>query len=142
MKPVWQLIAALLAVTTAAVATGADAAIIPQTADVRRDAVMRAQLARPYPPEGCWHYEDLALAAYWLNERTADADKAILTEREKEFPASLKDGSFHWHAYILERIWFLFSRASKHFPGRMSAEAEEALLDMLWQWTAPRCRLE
>ncbi|MCX6897461.1 MAG: hypothetical protein NT105_02055 [Verrucomicrobia bacterium] len=108
----------------------------------RRDVVLRAQLDRPYPPEGCWHYEDLALAAYWLNKRTADADKAILTEREKEFPASLKDGSFHWHAYILERIWFLFSQQNKHLPGRMSAEAEATLLDMLWQWAGPRCRLE
>ncbi|MCX7049463.1 MAG: hypothetical protein NTX50_28755 [Candidatus Sumerlaeota bacterium] len=109
---------------------------------VRCDTVMRAQLAKPYPSSGCWHYEDFALAAYWLNQRTTEADKAILTEREKEFPASLKDGAFHWHAYILERIYFLFSRSSKHFPGRMSAEAEAALLDMLWQWAGPRCRLE
>jgi len=108
----------------------------------RRDTVLRAQLARPYPAEGCWHYEDLALAAYWLNERTSEADQAILTERQKEFPDSLKDGGFHWHAYILERIYFLFARDSSHFPGRMSAEAEAALLDMLWQWAGPRCCLE
>jgi len=62
-------------------------------ADDRRDTTMRAQLARPYPAEGCWHYEDLALAAYWLNQRIEDADKAILAEREKEFPASLKEGN-------------------------------------------------
>jgi hypothetical protein len=103
----------------------------------RRDAVLRAQLERPYPGEGCWHYEDLALAAYWLNERTK-GDQAILTERQKEFPESLKDGNFHWHAYILERIYFLFARDNR----RMSAEAEAALLDMLWQWAGPRCRLE
>lgn len=108
----------------------------------RCEAVMRAQLAKPYPPDGCWRHEDFALAAYWLNQRTAEADKAILTEREEEFPASLKDGSFHWHAYLLERIYFLFGRPSKRFPGRMSEEAEASLLDMLWQWAGPRCRLE
>lgn len=108
----------------------------------RCDAVMRAQLAKPYPPDGCWRYEDFALAAYWLNQRTDDADTAILTERDKEFPSSLKAGDFHWHAYLLERIYFLFGRSSKRFPGRMGAEAEKALLDMLWQWAGPRCRLE
>ncbi len=108
--------------------------------DARCEVVMRAQLAKPYPPSGCWHDEDFALAAYWLNQRTAEADKAILAEREQEFPAALKAGDFHWHAYLLERIYFLFGSASKHFPGRISAEAEAALLDMLWQWAAPRCQ--
>jgi hypothetical protein len=129
-------------VADAASVLPSDAEAVIANASARRDTMLRAQHARPYPPDGCWHYEDLALAAYWLNERTADADKAILAEREKEFSASLKDGSFHWHAYILERIWFLFNQQSRHFPGRMNAEAEAALLDMLWQWAAPRCRLE
>ncbi len=130
---------ALLAVPLAARA--AEAA----TGDVQRargDAVLRAQLARPYPGEGCWHYEDFALAAYWLNERTAEADRALVTEREKEFPAALKDNDFHWHAYLLERMYFLAGSTSKHFPGRMGARGEAALLDMLWQWAAPSCRLE
>ncbi len=108
----------------------------------RRDAMLRAQLAKPYPANGCWHYEDFALAAYWLNQRTAEANQALLTEREKEFPAVLKEGSFHWHAYLLERLYFLFGSTSQHHPGRMSAEAEAALLDMLWRWAEPRCRLE
>lgn len=108
----------------------------------RRDAMLRAQAAKPYPASGCWHYEDFALAAYWLKERTAEADRALIAEREKEFPAALKEGGFHWHAYLLERIYFLFGSTSKHHPKRMSAEAEAAVLDMLWQWAEPRCRLE
>lgn len=67
---------------------------------------------------------------------------ALLTERDKEFPTVLKEDGFHWHAYLLERLYFLFGSASRHHPGRMSAEAEAALLDMLWQWAGPRCRLE
>jgi hypothetical protein len=108
----------------------------------RCDTVMRAQLAHPYPPDGCWHHEDFALAAYWLNERTSEADQAILTLREKEFSKSAAAGDFHWHAYLLERIYFLFAPDSRHFPGRMSPEAEAALVDMLWQWASPRCRSE
>lgn len=139
MKRAIHLLAAVLLAPLPAVLAG------PPPDDVqsiRRDTMLKAQLARPYPPEGCWHDEDFALAAYWLNERTAEADAAILAERENEFPASLEDGSFHWHAYLLERIYFLFARSSRHFPGRISAEAENALLDMLWQWAEPRCRLE
>ncbi|MHB8898494.1 MAG: hypothetical protein ACYC6Y_07080 [Thermoguttaceae bacterium] len=117
----------------------------PEPADAQADrcrTVMEAQLVSPYPPEGCWRYEDFALAAYWLGERTEEADRAILTEREKEFPPSLEAGDFHWHAYLLERIYFLFGRGSQHFRGRMGPEAEAALVDMLWQWASPRCRLE
>ncbi len=114
----------------------------PDEQGARRDVMLRAQLAKPYPADGCWHYEDFALAAYWLNERTAEADQALLTEREKAFPVSLKDGDFHWHAFMLERIYFLFAKDSQRFPGRLGAEAEAALLDMLWQWAGPRCRLE
>lgn len=114
----------------------------PDTQNQRCREVMEEQLKDPYPPSGAWHNEDLALAAYWLNKKTGDADRAILSERKNEFPEALQKGDFHWHAYLLERIYFLFSKSSKHFPGRMGAEAEAALLDMLWQWAGPRCRLE
>lgn len=138
MKPIllFSLIALLLAPARAAETPAGDG----QAA--RRDQMLRAQAAKPYPGTGCWHDEDLALAAYWLNEHADTADAAILHEQEKEFSASLKGGDFHWHAYILERIYFLFARDSKHFPGRMSPAAEKALLEMLWQWAGPRCRLE
>lgn len=48
----------------------------------------------------------------------------------------------HAHVDLLERIYFLFGRDSKCLPGRMSADAEAALVDMLWRWAGPRCRLE
>lgn len=116
-------------------------AAAPDEQATRCNVVMRAQLARPYPGDGCWRHEDFALAAYWLNERTAEADQALLTERAQDFPKSLAGGDFHWHAYLLERLWFLFGSGSRHWPGRMGAQAEAALLDMLWQWAEPRCRL-
>ncbi len=111
-------------------------------ADARCDAMLRRQLKYAFPPTSYMHYQAFALAAYWLNERTAEADQAILTEREKEFLPAIAKNDFYGYAYILERIYFLFSRSSKHFPGRMSAEAESALLDMLWRWAEPVCRRE
>jgi hypothetical protein len=137
---------AAVAIATIGIVGDSCCALPPGTlktdADARCEAVLRLQLAKPYPPNGCWRHQDFALAAYWLNERTTEADRAILAEHAKEFPESLKKGDGHWNAYILERIYFLFGHASKHFPGRMSAAAEAALLDMLWQWAGPRCRLE
>ena len=108
----------------------------------RRDSMLANMVRQPYPPAGAWHYEDFALAAYWLNQRLDDANQAILTDREKEFQAMLKTNDFHWHAYLLERIYFLFNSKSPFFPCRMSAAAESALLDMLWRWAAPACRME
>src|SRR5512147_1697075 len=73
--------------------------------DARRDAMLRKMLEKPYPPDGMWRHEDFALAAYWLNERTDEADQGIITERKTLFADSLKEqNGFHWHAYLLERI--------------------------------------
>lgn len=109
----------------------------------RRDAMLKDLLAHPFPSSGMWYYEGRALAGYFLG-RSDEANRAILEEREKEFPAVAagKETGFHWHAYLLERIYFLFGARSKRFPGRMSPQAEDALVDMLWQWASPACRRE
>jgi hypothetical protein len=84
------------------------------------------------------------MAAYWCNEKNGEADQAILTVRDMEFRHLLtpskfvKAGEFHWHAYLLERIYFLFGKDSRYFPGRMSPQAETALLEMLWEWASTR----
>lgn len=122
--------------------TASAASADPQA--VRGELMLRAQVANPYPQDGAWHYENLAMAAYWCNEKTAEADQAILTVREKEFleimkPSKfVKAGEFHWHAYLLERIYFLFGKDSRYFRGRMSLQAETALLEMLWEWASTR----
>jgi len=123
--------------------------VLNQT-ETRQDRMLRSMLSNPYPPKGSggpgmWHYEDFAIAAYWFNEKTTEADEGILTLQEELYPAALESfeaGGFHWHAYLLERIYFLFSSRSKHFPGRMSVEAEHAILEMLWDWASPICRKE
>ncbi|MBC8434701.1 MAG: hypothetical protein H8D93_00355 [Verrucomicrobia bacterium] len=42
---------------------------------------------------------------------------------------------FHWHAYLLERIYFLHSSQSTIYPGRMGSNAENDVLEMLWNWS-------
>ena len=112
--------------------------------DVRRNAGLRGLLAKPYPPNGAWRHENFAMAAYYLDQSTAEADEGILTVLGQEFPDIMKGekNQFHWHAYIQERILFLFGSRSRFFAGRMSPAAEDAILEMLWQWASPRCRLE
>jgi len=120
------------------------AAILEQT-PARQEQALRAQLGKTFPASGMWFHEDFALAAYWLNEQTARADDGILTLKKDLFPAALESfeaGGFHWHAYLQQRIYFLFSSRSRYFPGRMGLEAENAILEMLWAWSAPVCRKE
>jgi len=121
------------------------AADVLEKTPARQEQALRAQLRNPYPPKGMWHHVDFALAAYWFNEKTAKADDGILLLQRELYPTALKSfeaGGFHWHAYLLQRVYFLFSSHSKHFPRRMGLEAENAILGMLWSWAAPVCRKE
>ncbi|QHI70619.1 hypothetical protein [Tichowtungia aerotolerans] len=124
--------------------------VLEQTA-ARQERVLRSLLSNPYPPKnssggpGLWYYENFALAAYGLNEKTEEADAGLLTLQRDLFPAAnahFEAGAMHWHAYLQERIYWLYSSRSKHHPGRMSVAAENAILDMLWEWAAPVCRRE
>ena len=117
----------------------------------RQERVLRSLLDEPYPPKSAsggpslWHYENFALAAYGLNERTDEADAGLLALQRDLFPAAnahFDAGAIHWHAYIQERIYWLYSSRSKHHPGRMSLAAENAILEMLWEWAGPVCRKE
>ena len=122
------------------------------TQDARRDTMLHAMVAQPYPSEGAWRAANFCLAAYWLNENTTDADAEIVKllraakaaatgngraagpREESELPGA---GMTHWHAYLFERVFFLFHSRSRHFPGRMSATAESALCELLWLWAEP-----
>lgn len=108
--------------------------------DARRAQMLKLQADKPYPPDGLWRYEDQALAAYYLGQ-TAKGDKAILDEAAV-FAKDPKLADFHWHAFMLERIYFLFNSKSRFFPMRMSPAAEKALVEMLWTWAGPNLSLE
>jgi predicted dehydrogenase len=147
-----------MAILALCVAAGAGAATLTEEvhqvlADTvnRQAQVLRSLLDNPYPPKtasgnaGMWHYENFALAAYGLNERTDEADEGLLTLRRDLFPAAnvnFAEGNFHWHAYLLDRIYRLYSSRSRHHPGRMSMKAENAILEILWEWAGPVCRKE
>ncbi|MEW6358216.1 MAG: hypothetical protein AB1696_17920 [Planctomycetota bacterium] len=106
--------------------------------EARRDAMLKEQVANPYPADGVWRYADFALAALFRNERVGDANDAIL-KICREFPI---DDQYHWHINLLHRIYFLFHRESKFFPGRLTPEAEAALLERFWNTAREGCKIE
>jgi len=116
-------------------------AVLEQTID-RQEQALQSQLTNRYPASGMWRHENFALAAYWLNTSNAVADAELIAcETNGLYQSEINAEHFHWHAYLLERIYFLFSSQSDFFPGRMSTNAENAILRMLWNWAAPRCQI-
>jgi len=118
--------------------------------DARRDAILQRQVDKPYPRSGAWHYIDFALAALNRNERLDEANAALL-RMHKEFPvnpnprvgpAAEEVADAHWQINLLHRIWWLFHSRSQLFAGRLTAEAEAALLDIFWQSARRHCRIE
>lgn len=106
----------------------------------RQTQGLQAQLANTFPTSGMWYYENFAMAAYWLNQRTDEADAGLIHLRDSGlYQADVEAEHFHWNAYLLERIYSLFSSRSEfpQFQGRMSVAAENAILAMLWNWAAP-----
>ncbi len=143
------LLALLLAAPSHAL-TEAELTAVRDGFDARRDEVLKAQVADPYPPEGVWHYADFALAALYLNERVDEANEAILHIR-REFPVDPEPqrepgeperDDFHWSINILQRIYFMFSSQSSVHPGRLSAEAEAALLEIFWESARKHCTID
>ncbi len=149
MLPCSVLVAAVLAVGAHAMPDAELQAEIDQF-DVRRDEMLRRQLADPYPGEGVWHYADFALAGLYLNERVDEANEAILHIR-REFPVGPDPrrasgdpevDDFHWSINLLQRIYFLFSAESSFFPARLTPEAETALREIFWDSARRHCRIE
>ena len=130
-------------------------AILGQTQG-RQEQALVLQEANTFPSSGMWYHENYAISAYWLNTGLATADAGLISCFEDAVEVVNEDESisyktlyqdridvhnFHWHAYLLERIYFLFSAQSTFFPGRMSAEAEAAVLQMLWDWASVDCAI-
>ncbi|MCE5215743.1 hypothetical protein LLH03_01820 [bacterium] len=104
--------------------------------EARRDAILNSQVTSPYPPDGAWHDTDFALAALYTNQKVAEANEVLCHLKDKLQPVD-----WHWQMNHLQRIWFLFNHASPFFPGRLTPEAEAALLEIFWNYAHTECRL-
>ncbi|MCX6967287.1 MAG: hypothetical protein NTZ46_05805 [Verrucomicrobia bacterium] len=107
----------------------------------RREEVMKELAKNPYPKTGGWHFVGKALASYWVG-KSADGDAAILAMKSQAEDAGGggEEMGFHWKAFQIARIVFLFGREGVFAPGRMSPEAEKTAKELLWAWLEPRGR--
>ncbi len=112
----------------------------------RQHETLEDLYVNPYPKEnGMWMYESFATSAYYLGKYTEKADKyiqSIYTDYYSKTKSSFMANSFHWHAYILERIYWLFSSQGVLYPNRMDKKTEDIILSMLWDWTSKHCTKE
>ena len=118
----------------------------------RRDAMLQRQVRSTYPrltPDVddqlfSWHKLDFALAALYLDVERPKANLAVLEVVAKGTDQRIVEGEerFHWVAPLLIRIYELFHRESKHFPGRLTPEAEKGIRQVLWEYASIRCEKE
>lgn len=133
---------------------------------IRQDQALESQFNNTFPPirvnsgSGIimWNRINYALAAYWRNQDTNVADAGLIsllndvveftdpdtevTYNKTAYQDDVDNAHFHWNGYLLARIYFYFSSSSRYFPGRMSAAAENAVLQMLWDWLLTECAIE
>jgi hypothetical protein len=106
----------------------------------RREEMLSKLYRDPYPKDGAWHFIGRALSSYWTGHN-AEGDQSVagLAELLRNSPEA-RDGDtgFHWQAFELVRIVFLFGQEGVYAPGRMSPAAESAAKELLWQWTSAR----
>ena len=107
----------------------------------RREQVMQELSKHPYPNTGAWCFVGKALASYWVGE-AVEGDRAIsnLKQEMQRLQSVGDEDGFHWQAFQIARILFLFGREGAFVPGRMSAEAEKTARQLLWTWLEPRAR--
>lgn len=123
--------------------------------DSRRDALLHSIAERPYPPSGAWHTISWLMGACHTGEQMPAAVEELrqLRDQMRSRAASLPAGEAaegeddgglftHWHAYLLERIWFLFAHPSDPKRGRLDPAAEPLLCEILWLWAEPLCQQE
>lgn len=108
----------------------------------QNDALLKAYID-PQPKDSpMWMYECFATACYALEKDKEKADQFIKTIASEYYPQinnTFEANAFHWHAYLLERIYWLYSSYSKYYPNRMGIEAENSILEILWDWTSKHC---
>ena len=95
---------------------------------VRQEMVLNELIKKPYPKEGDWRAENDAFAAYHFNKKTQEADEGLI--RVKNSYIDEMPHNAHWHVYLQARLYWLYS--SKSPAPRMSQEAEDALIEMMY----------
>ena len=116
------------------------------------EALVRAEKRPPLSPgRGAYvrHYSfsivTFAARCFYLDEQLAEANAALVENAQfyLDKPMALHDrDSFHWHSEMLCRFIEFYGRAGSLHAGRLSAEAEDRMLEALWTYAKEHSRLE
>jgi len=115
----------------------------------RRELALKQLYVKPWPTSGIALYVAIMYGGYWTghpdpaNQAAKDLAAYFYKEdaAEKAAASAGRDYAameFHWQAYQIERLIFLFGKNGIYRPGRMSPEAEQTLKKVLWSWTSDR----
>ena len=104
----------------------------------RSRSVLESQVTSPYPGSDSfvWNKQDFALAALMLNTKLEDANQAVIDAcdhilNNEKCPS---DCSLHWNVNLFFRMYEFFNSASSHYPSRLSPQAEQRIVDVMWFW--------
>ncbi|MFI4910153.1 MAG: hypothetical protein ACIAQZ_00655 [Sedimentisphaeraceae bacterium JB056] len=108
--------------------------------DQRRDTVLDSQIANPYPDPATsvWGNLNFALAALYQNTRLDDANQAV-ADAYALYSESTQD--FEWTGNHLTRIYEFFAADSLYWPGRLTADSEAKICELLYNWARANSKI-
>lgn len=127
----------------------------------RVEAMLEAERGKPFVPaeitynwrgEGnhfsrkyCQSVTRFAMIAFLLDDQVEQANQAMqemcrfyLGDHNSMF----NDDSFYWAHELYVRIYEFFNTRNPRKVTRLTHETEELLLEMMWQWSRQRCKME
>lgn len=121
----------------------------------RRQSALNRQISNPFPSAPVveasntyvWNRLDFALAALYQNTQLAAANQAVIDAATVMLAANPSvytsaEGGLHWQGNLWVRVHELFASDSRHFPGRLTPQAEEAIRAILWEWASRKGYLD
>ena len=131
--------------------TDAELIVIRDGFDRRVNDMFQAEAGKPLarakkqPPLGhgrgnyirayAFSITQFAARCFYLNEQIDDANAALIETMQHymDHPKDLHDrDNFHWHSEMLCRFIEFYGQTGSLHPGRLSAEAEDRILEALW----------
>lgn len=119
--------------------------------ELRRDAMLKSQVAEPYPLGNdssntqlyAWSKLNYALSAMFLNTELEMANQAVIDAVDNTLESGVIASEFglHWYGGHLCRIYEFFKDDSARHPGRLSPNAKEKILTLMWQWAKQQSKL-
>jgi hypothetical protein len=128
--------------------------------ETRRDGLFQALKGKPFKPAAkaeplspgrppyvrayTFSVVDFAMRAMWLDEQNDEANAAVL-DLSRYFIANpeVRDDydNFYWCMDVVCRLVEFYGKAGALAPGRLHADVEDSVLEMMWLWASRHSRV-